>query len=170
MLRGQIIPASLQTSISTQAAKAGDYIQASISQNINLGDSVIPAGSEVIGQVASAQAGRHFTRTGELQIKFTTLRLPDGSEAPITAHIVGGIGKYAKGKNQDEVVGETMKNKVGSVAFRGLLGAGGGAALGTAVGAIAGGGYGAGMGAWSGAAIGGGLGPLIVFYCAKVKM
>ena len=51
-----------------------------------------------------------------------------------------------------------MSNKVGSVAFRGLLGTGGGAALGTAVGAIAGGGHGAGMGAWSGAAIGGGLG------------
>ena len=155
---GQIIPVKLETAIATQAATAGDFIQAAVSQNIILGDAEIPAGTLVIGQVVSAQAGRHFTRTGELQIKFTTLRMADGSEAPINAHIVGGIGKYAKGKEQDEVVGETTKNKVGSVAFRGLIGAGGGAALGTAVGAIAGGGYGAGMGAWSGAAIGGGLG------------
>jgi hypothetical protein len=66
-----------------------------------------------------------------------------------------------------------MGNKVGSVAFRGLIGAGGGAALGTAVGAIAGGGYGAGRGAWSGTAIGGGLGvadSLLLRKGAEVKI
>jgi hypothetical protein len=158
---GQIISVTLATSIATQVAKPGDLLQANISQNINLGDSVIPAGSVVIGQVAEAEAGRRLTRSGELQIKFTRIRTPDGTETPISAHIVGGIGKYAQvgGDQSDTYKGETMGNKVGSVAFRGLLGAGGGAALGTAVGAIAGqSGTGAGRGAWSGTAIGGGLG------------
>ncbi len=157
---GQIIPATLSTAISTQLARPGDFIQATISQNVTVGDSVIPAGSLVIGQVTEAKAGGHFTHSGELQIKFNRLRLPDGSETPISAHITGGIGKYSEagGAQSDQFQGETMKNKVGSVAFRGLLGAGGGAALGTAVGAIAGGGHGAGRGAWSGTAIGGGLG------------
>ncbi len=157
---GQIIPVTLSTSIATQVAKSGDLIQATVSQNVNVGDSVIPAGSVVIGQVTDARAGGRLTRSGELQIRFNRLRLPDGSETPITAHIVGSIAKYAEvgGDQSDTFKGETTKNKVGSVAFRGLLGAGGGAALGTAVGAIAGGGHGAGMGAWSGAAIGGGLG------------
>jgi len=157
---GQIIPVTLATSIATQVARTGDLLQATVTQNVNIGDSVIPSGSIVIGQVTDARAGGRLTRSGELQIKFNRLRLPDGSETPISAHIVGGIGKYAEtGSDQSDTVrGETMKNKVGSVAFRGLLGAGGGAALGTAVGAIAGGGHGAGMGAWSGAAIGGGLG------------
>ena len=154
----RLFPVTLKTSIATQVAKAGDLIEASISQNVNMGESTIPAGTTVIGQVASAKAGGRLTKSGELQITFTQLRLPDGSSVPITAHIVGGIGKYAKGKEAGQVEGETWKNKVGSVAFRGLLGAGAGAALGTGVGAIAGGGYGAGMGAWSGAAIGSGVG------------
>ncbi len=158
---GQIISVSLATSIATQVAKPGDLLQANITQNINLGDSVIPAGSVVIGQVAEAEAGRRLTRSGQLQIKFNRIRTPDGTETPINAHIVGGIGKYAQvgGDQSDTYKGETMGNKVGSVAFRGLIGAGGGAALGTAVGAIAGqSGTGAGRGAWSGTAIGGGLG------------
>jgi hypothetical protein len=158
---GQIISVSLATAIATQVAKPGDFLQANITQNINLGDSVIPAGSVVIGQVAEAEKGRMLARSGELQIKFNRIRTPDGSETPISAHIVGGIGKYspAGGNQSDTYKGETMGNKLGSVAFRGLLGAGGGAALGTAVGAIAGqSGTGAGRGAWSGTAIGGGLG------------
>lgn len=158
---GQIISATLATSIATQVAKPGDLLQANITQNINLGDSVIPAGSVVIGQVAEAEPGRRLTRSGQLEIKFNRIRTPDGTETPINAHIVGGIGKYAQvgGDQSDTYKGETMGNKLGSVAFRGLLGAGGGAALGTAVGAIAGqSGTGAGRGAWSGTAIGGGLG------------
>jgi hypothetical protein len=156
---GQVIPVTLQTSISTQVAHTGDIIQASLSQAVMLGDSQIPAGSVLVGQVTEAEAGRRLARSGELGIKFTSIRTPDGIETPISAHLVGGIAKYhAVAGQQDTVKGEGMSNKVGSVAFRGLIGAGGGAALGTGVGAIAGGGYGAGMGAWSGAAIGGGLG------------
>jgi hypothetical protein len=156
---GQVISVTLQTSISTQVAHTGDIIQASLSQAVMLGDSQIPAGSVLVGQVTAAEAGRRLARSGELGIKFTSIRTPNGIETPITAHLVGGIAKYHPvAGQQDTVKGEGLSNKVGSVAFRGLIGAGGGAALGTGVGAIAGGGYGAGMGAWSGAAIGGGLG------------
>jgi hypothetical protein len=157
---GQIIPVTLATSIATQVARTGDLIQANVSQNVYVGDSVIPAGSQVLGQVTDARAGSRLTRSGELQLKFNRLRLPDGTETPINAHIVGSVAKYAEvgGDQSDQFKGETMKNKIGSVAFRGLIGTGGGAALGTAVGAIAGGGSGAGRGAWSGAAIGAGLG------------
>jgi hypothetical protein len=157
---GQIIPITLATSIATNVARAGDLIQANITQNVILGDSTIPAGSVVIGQVTEAEAGRRLTRSGDLQIKFNRIRTPDGTETPITAHLSGKINKLKEvgGDQDDRFRGEGMSNKVGSVAFRGLLGTGGGAALGTAVGAIAGGGHGAGMGAWSGAAIGGGLG------------
>jgi hypothetical protein len=157
---GQIIPVTLATSIATNVARSGDLIQANITQNVTLGDSTIPSGSVVIGQVTEASAGRRLTRSGELQIKFNRIRTPDGTETPITAHLTGKVNKLREvgGDQSDTFKGEGMSNKVGSVAFRGLLGAGGGAALGTAVGAIAGGGVGAGRGAWSGTAIGGGLG------------
>ncbi len=157
---GLTIPISLQTAISTQVAKPGDLIQATINQSVILGDSQIPAGSLVIGTVTDASAGRYLGRASSLTIKFNRLRTPDGIETPITAHLVGGIGKYTDGgSDQDDTLrGETWKTKVGQAGIRGAIGAGTGAALGTAVGAIAGGRGGVGRGAWSGTAIGAGAG------------
>ena len=158
---GLVMPVTLQTSISTQVAQSGDMIQASLAQSVNLGDSQIPAGSTLIGNITDAKAGGFLGRSGMLGIKFNRLRTPDGVETPISAHIVGGIGKYTDvgSDSSDQFKGETWKTKVGQGAIRGAVGAGTGAALGTAIGAIAGrGGAGAGRGAWSGAAIGGGLG------------
>jgi hypothetical protein len=155
---GLTFPVSLNTAIATQVAKPGDMLQATISQPIYLGDNTaIPAGSVVIGQVTEAKAGGFFGRSGRLTFKFNRIRTPDGVETPITAHLAGGIEKFATEGN-DTIKGETMKNKFASAGIRGLVGAGTGAALGTAVGAIAGGGRGAGRGAWSGTAIGGGVG------------
>jgi len=159
---GLSMPISLQTSISTQVAKAGDMIEAQISQTMYLGDASIPAGSVVLGTITEAKDGRRLSRSGELSIKFNRLRTPDGIETPISAHLVGGIGKYkdkdhANGET-DTVHGEGLTAKLGQTAIRGGVGAGLGAALGTGLGAIAGGGRGVGRGAWGGAAIGGGVG------------
>jgi hypothetical protein len=162
---GMTMNISLSTGISTTVAKAGDTIQAALSQPLVLGDSTIPAGSTLEGTVTDANAGKMLGRSGSLGIKFNRIRTPDGQETPISAHLVGGIGKYAN-NGKDEVHGETWKTKVGQGAIRTGVGAGAGAALGTAVGAIAGGmshipgaaGFGAGQGAWAGTAIGGTVG------------
>jgi hypothetical protein len=155
---GLVIPLQLQTSIATNVAKAGDMIQAQISQAVTLGDSSIPAGSTVTGTVTDAEAGRRLSRSGSLQIKFTKLRTPDGVETPISGHLIGGIDKY-KTDAKGDLRGEGWKAKAGQTVIRGGAGAGLGAALGTAVGAIAGrSGRATGAGAWSGAAIGGGVG------------
>ena len=154
---GLMIPATLDTSIATSVAKAGDMIQAKVSQAIILGDSQIPVGTTLIGQVTDSKAGKFLGRTGALDITFNRLRTPDGQEAPISATIVGEIGKYDNVEN-GAIKGETWKGKVVQAGVRGAVGAGTGAALGTAIGAIAGGGRGAGRGAWSGTAIGAGLG------------
>lgn len=159
--QGLMIPITLQTAISTQVAKAGDYIQAVINQNIPLtGGGYIPSGTQVVGSVSESEAGRRLSRSGDLSIQFNSLRMPSGTTIPINAHLIGGIGKYKnKGTGtNDRFRGEGWEAKLGQGLLRGGLGAGMGAGLGTAVGAIAGGGYGAGRGAWSGAAIGGGLG------------
>lgn len=157
---GLVLPATLSTSISADVAKAGDLIQAQLSQAVILGDSQLPAGTLLIGNVTEASAGRMLGRSGELGLKFNRLRTPDGQEIPITAHMMGGIGKYNEtgGDTADTFKGETWKGKVVQAGLRGAIGAGTGAALGTAVGAIAGGGRGVGKGAWSGTAIGAGVG------------
>ncbi|MBZ0187663.1 MAG: hypothetical protein K8F91_15560 [Candidatus Obscuribacterales bacterium] len=156
---GLVIPATLRTSISSNVARAGDIIQAEVSQAIILGDSQIPVGTTLIGQVSDADAGKFLGRTGSMSITFTRLRTPDGQETPISAHILGGVDKYEPIDDQSaSFKGETWKGKAVQAGVRGLVGAGTGAALGTAVGAIAGGARGAGKGAWSGTAIGAGVG------------
>lgn len=156
---GMVLPVTLSTSISSQIARPGDRVEAKISQNVNLGDTSIPAGSIVTGQVTDAQAGRRMGRTGTLGLKFNTLRTPDGRDTPINASIVGGIGGYSEAGGEGTARGETGGTKVKKAALHTAVGAGGGALAGVAIGAIAArSGRGVGRGAWSGTAIGGGLG------------
>lgn len=160
---GLTFPVTLQTSISTDVARSGDQVQATLNQPIMLGNSQIPAGTIVMGTVTDARSGGFMGRAGMLGVKFNRLRTPNGQEVPMSAHIVGGIGKYVPTANgSDTFAGETWKTKAGQAGVRGLIGAGTGAALGTAIGAIAGShgtrGRAVGRGAWSGAAIGGGVG------------
>lgn len=156
---GLVIPATLQTPISTQVAGQGDVVQASIDQNVSLqGLSYIPAGSALLGQVTESQGGRFFGRSGLLTMTFDQLRLPNGQTVPMQAHILGDIGKYSQ---KDGVIrGEGWGTKVGALALRTAIGAGSGAVLGTALGAIASHGAYVGTGAWAGTAIGGGIGVL----------
>ena len=157
---GLVIPILLSTGISTQVAQAGDPIQARLSKDIDLGGNIIPAGSNISGQITEVTAAGRLGHSGHLGIKFTGLNTPDGASYPINAHLVGGIDKYHQSgaDNSDQFAGENGWTKLKDVGVRGAVGTGAGAALGTAVGGIAGGGHGAGRGAWSGAAIGAGLG------------
>ncbi|CAN5951218.1 unnamed protein product [Sphagnum jensenii] len=157
---GMTLTVYLENSISTAVAQEGEPLQAILRDSVDLGGTCIPAGSHVIGKITVSEAGRRLGRSGELGMKFYSLKTPDGREYPLSSHLVGKISGYgSQPEGSDDVVkGEGMGNKIGSVAFRGAIGAGGGALLGTAVGAIAGGGRGAGRGAWSGTAIGTGVG------------
>ena len=169
---GMALSATLSTSISTDVAKPGDLVQATLSQPVILSTGQLPAGTTLIGRVANASAGGFLGRSGHLTVNFDRLRTPNGTEAPMSAHITGELGKYKQSGNGN-FQGEGAGAKVGQALMRTAIGAGAGAALGTAVGAIAGHGNntvgyapsysngaarGAGRGAWSGAAIGGGVG------------
>jgi hypothetical protein len=134
-----MLNATLSTSISTQVARPGDFIQASLTQPIYLQDGVIPAGTVLEGRVQEAKSGGFLARSGRLTLKFDHMRTPSGASAPMASHIVGSIGKYDQIANGSETfAGENMKNKMGQTLVRTAIGAGAGAALGTAVGAIAG--------------------------------
>lgn len=154
---GMTIPVRLATSLSSQVARAGDVIMAKTTESISLSNGVIPAGATLIGQVTAANGGAWMGHSGSLGIKFNTLRLPNGVDTPISAHITGNIGKYAD-KGNDTFHGENGMSKVKKALVATAIGAGGGAALGVAVGAIASGERGLGRGAWSGTAIGAGVG------------
>ncbi len=99
-----------------------------------------------------------MAKSGQLSIKFDTLRTPDGSSSKIIARLVGGIDKFDKTTDGTSLKGETTSDKVKTAAIHGAIGAGAGALAGMTIGAIASRGHRTGTGAWSGAAIGAGLG------------
>jgi hypothetical protein len=156
---GMTIPVTLRQGLSSEYARPGDIIEATIAEDVNLGDTSIPQNSEVLGQVTSASPGARMSHTGILGLKFNKIRTPDGLETPIEAHIIGGIAKHQVGSPDSNVyVGEGTSGKIKNAALHGAIGAGAGALAGTAIGAIASHGYGTGRGALAGMTIGGALG------------
>lgn len=157
---GMTIPVTLRQSFSSANAQVGDTIEATISEDVNLGESSIPQNSQVIGQITNATPGARMSHGGRLGLKFTKLRTPDGVETPIFAHISGGIAKYDQvgGTESNVYAGENTRQKVKRAALHGAIGAGAGALVGTTIGAIASHGYGTGRGAVAGLALGGALG------------
>ncbi len=135
---GMMLNASLQTSISTEAARPGDVIDAMLTQSVMTGNGQIPAGTVLEGHVTTARSGGFLGRSGELTVKFDHLRTPNGMSVPMSAHISGDLGKYKGSASGSTFHGEGAGTKVGQALLRTAVGAGAGAALGTAVGAIAG--------------------------------
>ncbi len=159
-LKGRVVVApagsrfdvALISTISSGINRVGDVVTASVSNPLIIGsDVVIPAGSQIIGQVVNAIPAARFMAGsgGVLEIRFTSIQTPDGQRYPLSASV-----DTTQFKLQAETGGSRLAKGVGKTA----VGAGLGAALGTAIGAIAGGMPG--RGAWSGAAIGGGVGAL----------
>ena len=156
---GMQISAQLSTSLSSGVARAGDLIMAKTTESIDTGGASIPPGSVLLGQVTEATTGKRLAKSGSLGIKFTSMRTPDGTETPISAHLSSGVSKYSSASGSSEKLrGENAMSKVKKAAVASAIGAGAGAVLGLTVGGIAGGGRGVGRGAWSGLAIGAGLG------------
>ena len=159
-LRGKVVvapagarfDASIVTTLSSEINRIGDIVTASVSNPLVVGsDVVLPAGSQIIGQVVNVIPARRFMAGagGQIEIRFTSIQTPDGQRYPLSASV---------DTTQFKLQAETGGSRTAKAAGKAVVGAGLGAALGTAIGAIAGGMPG--HGAWSGAAIGGGTGLL----------
>jgi hypothetical protein len=156
---GMMLPVSVRNGISSETARPGDPVEATLTQPIVLGDTELPAQTILTGTITDAAPGTGMSHSGALGLKFTNMQLPDGSSVPITAHIAGKLGNYERREGAvDTFRGETTEQKIEQAALRGAIGAGGGALMGTVIGAIAGRGSGAGRGALAGLTIGTALG------------
>ncbi|HEY9685318.1 MAG TPA: hypothetical protein V6C86_27330 [Oculatellaceae cyanobacterium] len=156
---GMMLPVSIRTGLSSETARPGDPVEATLTQPILLGETELPAQTLLTGTVTDAAPGSGMSHSGALGLKFTNMQLPDGSSVPITAHISGKLGRYERREGApDTFRGETTEQKIEDAALRGAIGAGGGALMGTVIGAIAGHGRGAGRGALAGLTIGTALG------------
>lgn len=147
---GTVMSAMLASPISSQFVHPGDHFTATLGSDMAAGGGVIlPAGTQLDGQVASVQKAGMTGKNGSLDVRFVGATLPNGQHVPLSARI-------KTDDNSGVIKGGTTLGRVGGTAVRTGVGAGLGAALGTAMGPLSGGHVG--RGAIYGTALGGGLG------------
>lgn len=131
---GTILHVTVDQSISSKTANAGDEFDASLANPVRVhGEEVLPRGTRITGIVTTAKSAGRFKGHAELGIALKSIRV--GGQA-YRLH-TSDVAEESKGRGK-----------------RTGIGAGGGAAVGAIIGAIAGGGKGAAIGA----AAGGGAG------------
>ena len=132
---GTALPIVLRQAVSTKTAKPEDAVVAELARDVVVdGDILLPAGSEVLGHVVSAQRSGRVTGKARLVVSFTQIR------AAGRTHRVDATG---------------FDVTAGSSAGKDAKIAGGAAAAGVVIGAIADGGEGALKGGLIGGAAGG---------------
>ncbi len=118
--------------INSQRNKVGETFSTALSHPISVdGNIIIPAGSEVIGQITYTEDSRRAGKNAKMEIKFTHIRLPNGPRIPI-------VGKIMTQDNTGVLKGGTVKNQLVSGVKQEAIATAGGALIGTGIGAIAG--------------------------------
>lgn len=149
---GTVVSTTLSSPVSSDFARVGDRFNATLAAPIASGSSIIlPAGSQMEGQVVMVKAAGRAGKNGELDIRFTSAMLPNGQRVPLSAKIQTEDGTGI-------IRGGSTAGRFGRAAVTTGVGAGLGAALGTAMGPLSGGGVG--RGAIYGTALGAGMGAL----------
>lgn len=150
--KGTLLSIHTDTPISSDGAHMGDPVSATLENDVFVNDAVaIPAGSQVLGQVANVSSASHLGKHGEVDVRFDSVKLPDGRVVPIHAHVVtkdnSGVLKgdtYAMdvAKGVGIAAGSTGIGTLMGTAAGGLMGAtAGGALFGLGIGALGGMGY-----------------------------
>jgi hypothetical protein len=149
---GTSVNASINSPLSSEFAHVGDRFIATLSAPLMANGSVLlPAGSQVEGQVVMVRSAGRTGRNGELEVRFNTSTLPNGQRLPLMAHV-------QTEDNSGIIRGGTNKGRMGRALVNTGVASGIGAALGTAMGPLSGGGVG--RGAIFGTALGAGAGAL----------
>ena len=137
----------LLTALSTDATQPGDRFEARVVEPSEY------AGAVVSGRVGRVKRAGKVRGSGELQLNFEQIRLPDGRYSNFSAQVLEVISRTNRGAGEVDSEGgvrgeDTTKDDVTKV--------GAGACVGAIIGAIAGGGKGAAIGAIIGGGVGAG--------------
>jgi hypothetical protein len=145
---GTVIRARMNKTLSSKTARVGEVFSATVTEPVYSANGVvvIPVGSSVQGRIDQALPAAKGGKPGQIDVRFTRVRLPNGSSRAINGSLTeANIGSEVD--NEGTASGKTMKNR--KVIFIGGGGAGGaiiGAAVGGGKGALIGGLLGAGGG------------------------
>ena len=142
---GTDIRAALDTPLSSKTSKVGDRFTATIEAPVkdSSGNVVIPIGSKLNGQISepvNAKLEGAIKDMGHIDLRFTDIQLPDGTDVPISAALISVHNNHADSSKMST----TRQNHPGTSAIG--ANTGGVTALGrpikgVAVGNLAGGGY-----------------------------
>lgn len=104
---GAALDAVLTSPIDSAVAKPGDIFNAKLYAPLYVGnDLVLPANTQLEGQVTSSEKGGHAGLNGTLTMRLTTAITPDGARYPLSAII-------ATAQNQPGVVEDKQGNLKG---------------------------------------------------------
>lgn len=137
---GTVVAAEFLETLSSENSRVGDTFRARLTDDVRQGGRVvIPAGSEVVGEVTEAVPLRKVGGRAKLAVRFTDLVLPHGVSVPIDASFVGQ-GKSETGRDAATIGGAAAGGAVlGRVINKkdrsrgAVIGAILGAAIGTAI-------------------------------------
>jgi hypothetical protein len=147
ILGGTTIRVRLLDRLSSASSQQGTLFKSRVSSDvISNGQVLIPAGSEIDGQITTVSSGHHLGASGFMRLRPETVILPDGSSYHISSMITGTPGSKTKFTEEGTIkAGSRMKRN--TIEYAGIIGTGAvtGAVLGGPVGALTGGAVGAGL-------------------------
>ncbi len=146
---GTILRAKMNQTLSSKTAAVGDTFTARITETVysSSGVVVIPEGSTITGRVDSVKAAKKGGNVGEIDVKFTSIRLPNGKVRSINGSLTDLDSKSAKSDNEGMAAGDKTKYRkvifiggggVGGAVLGGAVGGGKGALIGGIIGGIGG--------------------------------
>ncbi len=134
---GTVLDVEFTQSLASNSSAAGEAFRVRVVQDVTEdGEVVIPAGSEILGEVTEAVPTRRVGGQAKLALRFTDLVLPSGATVPIDASFVQQ-GRSETGKDAATIGGGAA---AGAILGR-VLGKGNrskGSVLGAIIGAAAG--------------------------------
>jgi hypothetical protein len=136
---GTMIRVRLLNDLSSSLSEKGEPFRSRVATDVLSGSNVvIPAGSEISGEVTEASTG-HFAGKGSLMLRPETVTLPDGQSFRLHAVVSGTPATRTQVNNEGMITADSRKLRAG-IEYGGAMGAGAvaGAYLGGPVGALAG--------------------------------
>ena len=141
---------TVNSTLNSLSSPVGETFTANLLSPISLnGNVLIPEGSEVIGQVTYVVNSGRVGKNGEMEVRFTNIRIPNGQQYAIS-------GKLSTVDKSGVLKGGSIKKQIASAIATPAVTTGAGALAGLSLGAIIG--HAAAAGAVFGTAFGGLIG------------
>lgn len=132
---GTELTAAMDQEVSTKADKAGSEFRATMHEPLTRnGVVLLPAGTKVMGTVASAKRAPRVGGKAEMTLEFKEITTPDGNKYRLIAQPLELVGK----SSTEGDVAKTVGGAVGGAIVGGILGGKKGAGRGAAAGGAAG--------------------------------